>query len=165
MVAPYAVRAYGETNTYLGVSSANNHLYFFSAGSGLVDLGPTSAFPLPPVELELCQDISADPKVHQALIACVGPSNTFSSANTDKRDNVWVVMRFAPKEGYHWRLLMTANTPHGRMEQDRTVIPTATHFNMSSSFAVAFPGTYCLTVFDSFDENKRYSATSCFEVK
>jgi hypothetical protein len=39
-VAPYYFRYYTATATYLGFSSANGHLYYFSGATGLLDLGP-----------------------------------------------------------------------------------------------------------------------------
>lgn len=42
--APYTFRHYSQTQTYLGFSSADQHVYFLSAPTGLVDLGAASTW-------------------------------------------------------------------------------------------------------------------------
>ena len=42
--APYTLRYYSQTQSYLGISSADQHVYFLSAPTGLVDLGAASTW-------------------------------------------------------------------------------------------------------------------------
>jgi hypothetical protein len=43
-LSPYQYRYYSKTNSYLGVSSSNNHLYYVSSNGGMVDLGTLTSF-------------------------------------------------------------------------------------------------------------------------
>ena len=43
-VSSYSVRYYAQTESYLGFSSDDQHLYFLSAPTGLLDLGPAASY-------------------------------------------------------------------------------------------------------------------------
>jgi hypothetical protein len=164
-VSPYTFRYYSDTQSYVGVSTQNEHLYYLSTPTGLLDLGPLSAFDLPPVEVVLCESISTDPTVHQGVITPINPTLSFNASGTDQRNNVYMVLRFQPfGRSVGLRVLLTQDTPDGRFEQDRVLSMAATPFNASTSFALATPGRYCVKVIDEFEESTRYSSTTCFDV-
>lgn len=117
-----------------------------------------------PMEMILAEGAEQSSREHQAPIKIINPTKTFK-AQAPGEYNVHVVLKFKAGNSWAGRVLVTEKTPDGRMEQDRTVNVTATHFNIRSGFSIRNPGRYCVQVLDSFDEQKVYAAAQCFTVQ